>query len=466
MPSQSVSFRSFAQRSETGISCCSVVTDPDGKLDVAAAVANGMGLVPFLMEQADIPGSSSEQSALATLWERESVLLPAALIIAADEEGGEINARVERFVRRLSGLVFVSTREAAAIEIDLTARIDKPRTEGQRALWTMALSDTAGEEVRAAVEEVASQFRLTAAQIERRAAAIRASANVAGEIARRLWRDCREQARPRLEDLAHRIIPAAGWQDLVLPEPQLAALHELAAQVRHRVRVYGEWGFERQGDRGLGISALFFGESGVGKTMACEVLACELDLDLYRIDLSGVVSKYIGETEKNLRRVFDAAEDSGAVLLFDEADALFGKRSEVRDSHDRYANIEVGYLLQRMEAYRGLAVLTTNHRSALDPSFLRRLRFVVQFPFPDEAQRANIWRGVFPAGLPRTDIDYAKLARLQMPGGNIRNVALNAAFLAADEGVPLRMAHLAHSARREAAKDERALPEAQTKGWE
>jgi SpoVK/Ycf46/Vps4 family AAA+-type ATPase len=178
-----------------------------------------------------------------------------------------------------------------------------------------------------------------------------------------------------------------------------------------------------------------------------------------------VVSKYIGETEKNLRRVFDAAEDSGAILLFDEADALFGKRSEVRDSHDRYANIEVSYLLQRMEVYRGLSILTTNMKSALDTAFLRRLRFVVQFPFPDAAQREAIWRNIFPTATPIDGIDYPKLSKLNVSGGNIRNIALNAAFLAAQENEPIRMAHLLHAAHAEAAKRERPLADAETRGW-
>jgi SpoVK/Ycf46/Vps4 family AAA+-type ATPase len=215
----------------------------------------------------------------------------------------------------------------------------------------------------------------------------------------------------------------------------------------------------------LGISVLFAGGSGTGKTMAAEVLANELRLDLYRIDLSSVVSKYIGETEKNLRRVFDAAEEGGAILLFDEADALFGKRSEVRDSHDRYANIEVSYLLQRMEAYRGLAILTTNLKEALDPAFLRRLRFVVQFPFPGVAQRAEIWRRVFPSGTPTEGIDPVKLARLNVAGGNIRNIALNAAFLAAEAGEPVRMPHLLRTARSEYAKLEKPLTESEIGGW-
>ncbi len=185
---------------------------------------------------------------------------------------------------------------------------------------------------------------------------------------------------------------AATWNDLILPRLQLQTLSKIAVHVRQRLKVYETRGFAAKSARGLGISALFSGASGTGKTMAAEVLANELRLDLYRIDLSSVVSKYIGETEKNMRRVFDAAEAGGAILLFDEADALFGKRSEVKDAHDRYANTEVNYLLQRMEAYQGLAILTTNTKDALDSAFLRRIRFVVQFPFPDAAHRAEIWR--------------------------------------------------------------------------
>jgi SpoVK/Ycf46/Vps4 family AAA+-type ATPase len=207
------------------------------------------------------------------------------------------------------------------------------------------------------------------------------------------------------------------------------------------------------------------GASGTGKTLSAEILGHALDLDVYRIDLSAVVSKYIGETEKNLRRVFDAAEGSGVVLLFDEADALFGKRTEVKDSHDRHANLEVSYLLQRMEAYRGLAILTTNLKASLDQAFLRRIRFVVQFPFPDVAQRTEIWRRSFPPQAPLADLDFAKLARLNVPGGNIRNIALNAAFLAADADQPIAMEHLLQAARSEYLKLERPLTDTEVKGW-
>jgi SpoVK/Ycf46/Vps4 family AAA+-type ATPase len=211
--------------------------------------------------------------------------------------------------------------------------------------------------------------------------------------------------------------------------------------------------------RGLGISALFAGESGTGKTMAAEVIANHLRLGLYRIDLSAVVSKYIGETEKNLRRVFDAAEDGGAILFFDEADALFGKRSEVKDSHDRYANIEINYLLQRMEAYRGLAILSTNMKSALDPAFLRRLLFIVNFPFPGVAERKAIWQKVFPPRTPTLGLDFDRLARLNLTGGHIHNIALNAAFLAAQAGAPVSMLMVLEAARAELRKLDRPINE-------
>jgi SpoVK/Ycf46/Vps4 family AAA+-type ATPase len=223
--------------------------------------------------------------------------------------------------------------------------------------------------------------------------------------------------------------------------------------------------FGSKSKRGLGISALFAGGSGTGKTLAADVLAQALKLDLYRIDLSAVVSKYIGETEKNLGRVFDAAEMGGVILLFDEADALFGKRSDVKDSHDRYANMEVAYLLQRMETYPGLAILTTNLKNSIDQAFLRRIRFIVQFPFPDANQRAEIWRRVFPARMPKEGVDEVKLAKLSVAGGNIRNIALNAAFIAAQARESVRMEHILQAAKNEYAKMERPLTDTEVKGW-
>jgi SpoVK/Ycf46/Vps4 family AAA+-type ATPase len=265
-----------------------------------------------------------------------------------------------------------------------------------------------------------------------------------------------------MDSLAQRIEPRATLDDLVLPPDQMDLLSRIADQVRRRSTVYEEWGFASRTDRGLGISALFSGDSGTGKTMAAEALAHRLRLNLYRIDLSAVVSKYIGETEENLRKLFDAAEDGGAILFFDEADALFGKRSEVKDSHDRYANIEINYLLQRLESYRGLGILATNMKGALDTAFLRRLRFIVSFPFPGVAERRRIWEKAFPKDTPVAPLDYDRLAGLVLSGGNIANAAMNAAFMAAREEPPLvTMPLLLAAIRTEYVKLERPLNEAE-----
>lgn len=253
-----------------------------------------------------------------------------------------------------------------------------------------------------------------------------------------------------MEDLAQRIDVMADWDDLVLPARPLQMLREIGAQARQD---------------GIGVTALFIGASGTGKTLSAEVLAHELRRDLYRIDLRAVVSKYVGETEKNLRRVFDAADASGAVLFFDEADALFVRRSEVKGSHDRYANIEVNYLLQRMEACRGLVILATNMTSAIDPAFVRRFQSIVEFPMPDAAERADIWRRVFPPGATVCEIDVDKLARLDIAGGTIRRIALTAARLAADAGDSVRMSYLLSAARREYAKIGKPLVDSEINDW-
>jgi SpoVK/Ycf46/Vps4 family AAA+-type ATPase len=258
----------------------------------------------------------------------------------------------------------------------------------------------------------------------------------------------RAQSGRDLAGLAERVHPKATWTDLVAPPDTIAALREICARVAGRERVLRRWGFDEKLSRGTGVTALLTGPPGTGKTMAAEVVAGELGLDLYRVDLAGVVSKYIGETEKNIERIFSAARRSNAILLFDEADALLGKRSEVRDAHDRYANIEVAYLLQRMESYDGLALLSTNLRNNLDEAFARRLAFTVHFPFPSEADRSRIWRGIWPSRVPLADdVDLDALAtRFKLSGGNIKNVALAAAFLADAE---VTMADLLHAVARE-----------------
>jgi hypothetical protein len=432
--------------------------DVHGKQDVAAAVAARCGLALYAIACEDVPANAHELEALAALWEREAALLESALLIECADAAPSPAAL--RFAERVHGLVALATREPAALgRAALRHRIDKPVRAEQQQLWEQALGP-AFAPLRTAVEGVAVQFRLSARDIDSAGREVAQSAS-----AEALWRTCRRVERVRLDGLAQRIESRTGWDDLVLPAPQAALLRMIAVHARQRLTVYERWGFAAKSARGLGLAVLFAGESGTGKTMAAEVLANELELELFRIDLSAVVSKYIGETEKNLARVFDAAEDSGVVLLFDEADALFGKRSEVKDSHDRYANIEVSYLLQRMEAYRGLAILTSNQKAALDPAFQRRLRFVVHFPFPDAPQREAIWRGIFPAATPTRGLDPANLARLHVAGGSIRNIALNAAFTAADAGEAVGMAHLLQAAHAEAGKRERALTDGETRGW-
>jgi len=451
--------------------------DAAGKRAIAGAACASLGLRLSVLSAQFVPTGASELDGFTRLWGREAALSNCALLIECHEVEATDAARtasINKLIESLNSPLIISSveRRRAWHKSILTFDVRKPPAQEQRDLWEHALK-TMPVNLNGQVQALVSQFNLNLQQVQAaRAEALgqqlsgeQAEAGAEAGFGTALWDACRMQARPRLDDLAQRIEPAAGWDDLVLPELQLHTLRDIALHVRQRTTVYETWGFAAKGGRGLGISALFSGISGTGKTMAAEVLANELRLDLYRIDLSAVVSKYIGETEKNLRRVFDAAEEGGAILLFDEADALFGKRSEVKDSHDRYANIEVSYLLQRMEAYRGLAILTTNLKGALDTAFLRRIRFIVHFPFPDAAQREEIWRRIFPPETPTENLYAGKLARLNVAGGNIRNIALNAAFLAANAGQPVRMEHLLRAAQGEYAKLEKSLTEAETRGW-
>jgi ATPase family associated with various cellular activities (AAA) len=424
--------------------------DTSAKRAVAAASCGAIGLNLSALAAEILPNDARELELLVRLWEREAALAASALFVEVGEMGNHF--ATVRFIERVHGVLFIASRERVQLRdrAPISFDVAKPTSAEQQALWKEV-------GVNGQVEALTSQFDLSAANIRTAAAQSKSLEEV--------WTACRAQTRPQLDDLAQWIDTRATWNEIVMPAPQLAMLREIAAHVRQRSKVYQTWGFAQKCARGLGISALFTGVSGTGKTMAAEVLANELSLDLYRIDLSQVVSKYIGETEKNLRRVFDAAEGGGAILLFDEADALFGKRAEIKQGLDRYANIEVGYLLQRMESYRGLAILTTNMKDELDRAFLRRIRFVVQFPFPDAAERLEIWRRMFPAQTPVEGLDMAKLARLHVAGGNIRNIALNAAFLAADANEPVRMNHLLRATRTEYAKIEKALTEAEIGGW-
>jgi SpoVK/Ycf46/Vps4 family AAA+-type ATPase len=266
-----------------------------------------------------------------------------------------------------------------------------------------------------------------------------------------LYRACRHQSNQKLSELAVKIEPSYGWEDLVLPDDKVAHLREICSQIKHRYRVFGEWGFDNKLSYGKGLSMLFSGPPGTGKTLAAQVIAGELQQDLYKIDLSGVVSKYIGETEKNLAKIFHEAETSNAILFFDEADALFGKRTEVSDAHDRYANIETSYLLQKMEEYEGVVIMATNLCENMDDAFTRRIGFIVEFPFPDKVSRLKIWQTHFPQEAPLSEhIDFEYLSReLKISGGSIKNIVLNSAFLAAENGDIIGMEHILHGAKRE-----------------
>ena len=303
--------------------------------------------------------------------------------------------------------------------------------------------------------EIAYKFKLTRGQIRDAVYTAYDLAMGRGETTPSLtdlYAASRSQSNRKLSSLAVKIKPRYGWNHIILPDDRIQQLQEICDQVRHAVQVYERWGFQGRGANAQGVTALFAGQSGTGKTMAAEIIAYELGLELFKIDLSSVVSKYIGETEKNLAAIFDEATQSNAILFFDEADALFGKRSEVKDSHDRYANIEIGYLLQRMETYDGVAILASNLRQNLDEAFTRRLDFLIDFPFPEEDDREKIWRISFAEDAPLgDDVDIRGIAeRYRLAGGNIRNAALAAAFLAAaDESTDIHMQHLIHAIRRE-----------------
>lgn len=321
-------------------------------------------------------------------------------------------------------------------------------------IWEKALTETHPGTAATWAVSLAGQFKLTPGQIQDavRFAKTEGVSQQAKEITLDdLYAACRNQSNQKLNEMGIKIQPNYGWDDLILPEAQQAQLREICEQVKHQVRVFNEWGFGQKLSHGKGLSLLFSGPPGTGKTMAAEVIAHELKLDLYKMDLSALVSKYIGETEKNLAKVFREAETSNAILFFDEADALFGKRTEVSDAHDRYANIETSYLLQKMEEYEGVVILATNLRDNMDEAFTRRIRFIVEFPFPDAEGRKEIWRRHFPDTAPVSDgLDYDFLSKkVQVAGGNIKNIVLNAAFLAAQNGQMIGMEQLLKGAKRE-----------------
>lgn len=394
--------------------------------------------------------------------------------------------RLKRFMSRLAkelagACLIAGTQQwspsVGRLEGVAVVPFDVPAFDERWTCWQRELVAAGTHVEESDVNALAGRFRLTPAQIADAAKTARVQAlwNMAQSEPANLEEDlpvlqpktselfaaARRQTGHELAALAHKIEPVATWTDIVLPDDSMSQLREIVLRVVHRHRVLDEWGFDRKLSSGKGINALFAGASGTGKTMAAEVIANELGLELFKIDLASVVSKYIGETEKNLERIFAAAEQANAILFFDEADALFGKRSEVRDAHDRYANIEVAYLLQKMEGYEGVSLLATNLRQNMDEAFLRRLAFIINFPFPDVESRRRIWEGIWPKQVSFADeVDLYRLAQqFKLSGGNIKNIALAAAFHAAEDGGRVSMAHLLLATRREYQKIGKVLPE-------
>jgi hypothetical protein len=457
-------------------------TDEEEKRRAAAALASEVDSPLLIADVARASQRSTDFDELLRVLSREAVFQGAVAYYEGLDTLAHEGAResVLRGVRDDAGITILSGfREwrpsTAWADGVITVSFETPDWQVRRRAWQAVLGHRALHPRGQVLDAVAECFRFNNSQI---AGAALTASRLAKYRQQRLSMDhvfeaARERSGTDMGNLARKVRGTHGWDDLVLPAESLEQLHEICRRVTLRHRVLGKWGFGRKLSGGKGVNALFHGHAGTGKSMAAEVIAKELELDLYKIDLAGVVSKYIGETEKNLDRIFSAAENTNVILLFDEADALFGKRSEVRDSHDRYANLEISYLLQKMEQYEGLSLLATNLRKNLDDAFIRRLAFTVPFPFPDDASRRRIWDGIWPKETPLgIDVDHGWLAaRFLLSGGNIRNAALAAAYLAAHEQTPVAMTHVLHAIRSEFLKmgktltaSELALPERTTTG--
>jgi AAA+ superfamily predicted ATPase len=442
----------------------------------ATAMAAELGVPILIAAMGRTAQAMSSESGSAASWLgellREAVLRQATVYLedfdaiptdAARDEALTVLGEF-RGIALLSGAQELRT-DRVPLEGVLTVDFPLPDWTERRETWELDLRAQGVEPPDAGLDALAECFRFSVSQIDEAAATASLLALYCGEplSIEHAFEAARIRSGQKLASLARKVVPVHGWADLVLPPEVAAQLREMCCRVTHRHQVMGTWGFERKLSGCRGMNALFHGLSGTGKTMAAEVIAHELGLDLYKIDLAGVVSKYIGETEKNLDRIFTAAADANAILFFDEADALFGKRSEVRDAHDRYANLEVSYLLQKMEEYEGISILSTNLRQNLDEAFLRRLTFAISFPFPDEWCRQRIWESTWPAATPvAPDVDAGWLAAsFLLSGGNIRNVAVAAAFLAAEDKVAVGLEHVLRAVRSEFQKMGKTLSAAE-----
>jgi hypothetical protein len=438
-----------------------------------AAAALGVPLLTVKFQPGEEVASALEKLIPAVRDARmlEALLFVQGADVLIDRNGALLPAAFE-IVRLVGQAVLLGSRTAFKLGADMPGN-DYPLmlipfetlSAAERIdLWSLMLEGAADDSITEAdLRVLAGQFALTSGQI---VAAASSALSLALQENRPLqsvdlFSAARFHSGHHLAELAQKIEHRYSWNDLVLPETQMEMLRELVNMVQARPLVLDEWGLGRKLTAGQGVSALFSGPPGTGKTLAAQIMAHQLGIDLYRIDLSTVVSKYIGETEKNLERIFTDAAQSNAILFFDEADTIFGKRSEVKDAHDRYANIEVGYLLQRMESYSGVSILATNLRANLDEAFTRRLQFIVNFPFPDEEYRLKIWQVLMPPDMPRaSDLDLRLMAkRFKLAGGSIRNILVSAAFLAASNGGKVEMPHLLHGARRELQKMGKLLTE-------
>jgi SpoVK/Ycf46/Vps4 family AAA+-type ATPase len=447
-----------------------------GRRSTAGAICHSLGLKLLVVDSARAASTGADFGSLVRLIAREAALQDAAIywqnfdVLLSDDQRPSLAILLQELAGSRTVMFFGAEAVWEPSDLPQLApfiRITLPRPAycDRVSLWANALADKAASDVDTTA--LANKFRFTGGQI-------RDAAATARNLARRrdprgstvtmpdLFEACRLQSNRKLASLATQIPPHYSWQDIVLPREKLRQLREVCNAVEYRSLVYDEWGFDKKLSLGKGLSLLFTGPSGTGKTMAAQILAGELGLDLYKIDLSTVISKYIGETEKNLARIFAEAVTSNAVLFFDEADALFGKRSEVRDSHDRYANIEINYLLQKMEEHEGTVILATNLRKNMDEAFVRRIQFTIEFPFPHADQRLAIWEKTMPTAMPRKDLDLELMARrFELAGGSIRNIVLTAAFLGAEDGGCVTMEHLLRATRQEYQKMGKVVTQAE-----
>jgi hypothetical protein len=392
-----------------------------------------------------LPNHRYDLDSYKRLLEREILIQQGVYLINCDYLHSELPTNVYHITYMLECLlrnipqscILSASQPLQQLDVPLhPLYVPKFESAERLSLWQHALTECKLQIASDKLVQWSEQFKLSRQQIMD----VVYSLDTTGELENKIHQRCQQQMRKPIAGIARWIEPKAKWQDLVLPDKDLSILKEMVEQFTHSHRVYQEWGFAAKSQRNLALAALFYGASGTGKTLAAEVLASELQLDLLQVDLSKAINKYVGETEKNLDQIFQAAEESGALLLFDEADALFGKRLQVNDSKDRYANIATSYLLQRIEAFQGLTILTTNFKQALDDAYMRRFRFVLEFAPPNVMQRKSLWQQAFPNKVPTQGLDYDKLSELNLTGGQISLIALNAAFKAAVHDKPVDMA--------------------------